>query len=165
VPTDQRLSDHLQRMLAARHPERTFEVVNLGRAGVNSAYVANRLESDIAGYRPQLVIVWVGVNDLWNPLETEAWPTPIGTRHAGRAGQRLPGRAGSCGFSGSSAAPSGPARSGRLRSWRGCPFGAELAAAVGVRSQSPVHFGWRRGHRQRISGPMRVANDAAGQGN
>jgi lysophospholipase L1-like esterase len=77
VPTDQRLSDHLQRMLAARHPERTFEVVNLGRAGVNSAYVANRLESDIAGYRPQLVIVWVGVNDLWNPLETESWPTPI----------------------------------------------------------------------------------------
>ena len=77
VPTDQRLSDHLQRMVAARHPERTFEVVNLGRAGVNSAYVPNRLESDIAGYRPQLVIVWVGVNDLWNPLETESWPTPI----------------------------------------------------------------------------------------
>jgi lysophospholipase L1-like esterase len=75
VPADQRLSDHLEAMLAARHPGRAFEVVNLGRAGVNSAYVANRLEADIAEYRPQLVIVWVGVNDLWNPLETESWPT------------------------------------------------------------------------------------------
>jgi len=75
VPADQRLSDHLERMLAARHPGRTFEVVNLGRAGVNSAYVANRLESEIAAHRPQLVIVWVGVNDPWNPLETESWPT------------------------------------------------------------------------------------------
>src|SRR6185295_13402865 len=41
VPVDQRLSDHLERMLSARHPERAFEVVNLGRAGVNSAWVAN----------------------------------------------------------------------------------------------------------------------------
>ncbi len=70
---DQRLSDHLERMLAARHPGWTFEVVNLGRAGVNSAWVANRLESNVIAYRPQLVIVWVGVNDLWNMLETESW--------------------------------------------------------------------------------------------
>lgn len=75
VPADQRLSDHLERLLAARHPGRTFQAVNLGRAGVNSAYVANRLESQVAAHRPQLVIVWVGVNDLWNTLETESWPT------------------------------------------------------------------------------------------
>ena len=70
---DQRLSDHLERMLSARHPEWAFEVVNLGRSGVNSAWVANRLESNVLAYRPQLVIIWVGVNDLWNTLETESW--------------------------------------------------------------------------------------------
>jgi lysophospholipase L1-like esterase len=69
----QRLSDHLERMLSARHPGRVFEVSNVGRSGVNSAYVANRLESHLVAYRPQVVIVWVGVNDLWNSLETEAW--------------------------------------------------------------------------------------------
>jgi lysophospholipase L1-like esterase len=73
VPVDQRLSDHLERMLSARHPERAFEVMNLGRAGVNSAWVANRLQANLLAYRPQLVIVWVGVNDLWNTLETESW--------------------------------------------------------------------------------------------
>ena len=73
VPAQERLSDHLERMLSARHPGRRFEVVNLGRAGVNSAWVANRLQANVLAYRPQLVIVWVGVNDLWNTLETESW--------------------------------------------------------------------------------------------
>jgi hypothetical protein len=75
VPRDQRLSDHLERILSARHPGREFQVVNLGRAGVNSAYVANRLDANLLAYRPQALIVWVGVNDLWNTLETESWAT------------------------------------------------------------------------------------------
>jgi hypothetical protein len=75
VPAGERLSDHLERMLSARHPGRVFEVVNLGRAGVNSAYVANRLEGNILAYRPHVVVVWVGVNDIWNTLETESWTT------------------------------------------------------------------------------------------
>lgn len=73
APVDQSLSSHLERMLSASHPGRAFRMVNLGRAGVNSAYVANRLEANILAYRPRLVIIWVGVNDLWNALETESW--------------------------------------------------------------------------------------------
>ena len=42
---------------------------------MNSAYVANRLQANLLVYRPQLVIIWVGVNDLWNTLETESWAT------------------------------------------------------------------------------------------
>ena len=67
VPTAQRLSDHLQRMVAARHPERTFEVLLARLPHAEGLPLPS----------PQLVIVWVGVNDLWNPLETESWPTPI----------------------------------------------------------------------------------------
>jgi len=73
VPADQNLAGHLERLLAARHPGRAFRFVNVGRAGLNSAYVANRLESNALTHRPRLIIVWVGVNDLWNALETESW--------------------------------------------------------------------------------------------
>jgi lysophospholipase L1-like esterase len=71
---DERLPAHLERMLAARHPGMTFRVVNRGVSGANSAWVANRLERNIATYEPTLIIVWVGLNDIWNLTETEAWP-------------------------------------------------------------------------------------------
>jgi hypothetical protein len=61
-------------MLAARHPGTTIRVVNRGVSGANSAWVANRLERNIATYDPTLIIVWVGLNDIWNLTETEVWP-------------------------------------------------------------------------------------------
>jgi hypothetical protein len=45
--------------------------MNLGVPGVNSAYVAKRLEGQILQLRPRLVIVWVGANNMWNELEVE----------------------------------------------------------------------------------------------
>jgi len=73
VPKDENLPAHLERLLAQRHPGRTFRVVNLGLPGVNSPWVANRLERNIRNYDPDLVISWVGVNDTWNATETDAW--------------------------------------------------------------------------------------------
>jgi lysophospholipase L1-like esterase len=71
---DESLPAHLERMLAARHPDTTFRVVNKGVSGANSAWVANRLERNIALYDPTVIIVWVGLNDIWNLTETEVWP-------------------------------------------------------------------------------------------
>jgi lysophospholipase L1-like esterase len=62
----------LQKTLELRFPNRSFRVVNLGIPGTNSAFVANRLERQILQIRPHLVILWVGINNLWNVLETES---------------------------------------------------------------------------------------------
>lgn len=75
VPREENLPAHLERMLAERHPERAFRFINLGLPGVNSPWVANRLERNIRQYDPDLIIAWVGVNDIWNATETDAWGT------------------------------------------------------------------------------------------
>ena len=63
----------LQRALDEGFSSPRFEVVNLGVPGVNSAFVANRLERQILELRPHVVVAWVGWNNQWNALETEAW--------------------------------------------------------------------------------------------
>jgi hypothetical protein len=63
----------VQEILAQRYPQLRFEAQNRGIPGANSAYVANRLERQIAELRPDLVIVWVGINNSWNSTETEDW--------------------------------------------------------------------------------------------
>jgi lysophospholipase L1-like esterase len=73
VPKEENLASQLERLLAQRHPDRAFRVVNLGLPGVNSPWVANRLERNIRTYDPDVVISWVGVNDTWNATETDAW--------------------------------------------------------------------------------------------
>jgi hypothetical protein len=60
----------LQENLARRNPGLAFEVLNLGVPGMNSAQVANRIEGQIDELDPDLVIVWVGVNNPWNAAET-----------------------------------------------------------------------------------------------
>jgi hypothetical protein len=73
VARQDNLPAHLERMLAERHPGRKFRFVNLGLPGVNSPWVANRLERNIRIHDPDLIISWVGVNDTWNATETDAW--------------------------------------------------------------------------------------------
>lgn len=62
----------LQEAVSQRFPSESFRVINLGIPGINSAFVANRLERQILQVRPTMVIVWVGINNLWNLLETES---------------------------------------------------------------------------------------------
>jgi hypothetical protein len=45
--------------LRERYPEREFQVINLGRPGVNTAYVANRLETQILELSPQMICRWL----------------------------------------------------------------------------------------------------------
>jgi hypothetical protein len=70
----------LERALSERYPEREFRVVNLGIPGLNSGYTANRLERQGMQLRPDLVMVWVGINNQWNAIEASGpeaegiWP-------------------------------------------------------------------------------------------
>jgi lysophospholipase L1-like esterase len=69
VVPDQSYPAQLEAALVKRYPERDVRALNLGRPGVNSAYVATRLEAQILRHQPALVIVWVGTNNVWNNLE------------------------------------------------------------------------------------------------
>ena len=75
LPDEDSYPSQLQVLLAERYPEWGFNVVNLGFPGVNSAFVASRLESQIRQIRPHLVLVSGGSNNIWNSIETEAWET------------------------------------------------------------------------------------------
>jgi lysophospholipase L1-like esterase len=64
----------LQRFLNETPGATRFQVTNLGVPGSNSAQVRNRLPQYLELYDPDLVIVLIGVNDYWNPEETESGP-------------------------------------------------------------------------------------------
>jgi len=73
LPVEESYPAQLEALLGRRYPGRRFALANLGVPGVNTAYVANRLERQLLELRPHLVIVWVGVNNAWNAIETDAW--------------------------------------------------------------------------------------------
>jgi lysophospholipase L1-like esterase len=58
----------LQVLLEKTYPSRKFRVVNLGVPGVNSTFVASRLESELVQIHPKLLMVSAGLNDRWNDL-------------------------------------------------------------------------------------------------
>ena len=64
----------LQQFLNAAPGAPRFQVTNLGVPGSNSAQVRHRLPQYLDLYDPDLVIVLIGVNDYWNPEETESGP-------------------------------------------------------------------------------------------
>lgn len=72
LPVEESYPAQLEATLAARHPDVDVQVVNLGIPGLNSAFVANRLERQLLQLRPDVVIVWVGVNNRWNAIETNS---------------------------------------------------------------------------------------------
>ena len=58
----------LQQLLTVRHGEGTFRTVNKGIPGMNTALLADQLESHIMEYDPDVVIVTTGENNMWNSI-------------------------------------------------------------------------------------------------
>lgn len=56
----------LQNILDKNIINNKFEVINLGSPGMNSSQVLNRFEKNIFDYKPDMVIMMVGINDPWN---------------------------------------------------------------------------------------------------
>ena len=55
----------LERRLATRFPDREVEVLNFGVPGYASVQGARQLDSDVAGLRPDIVVIAYGWNDHW----------------------------------------------------------------------------------------------------
>jgi lysophospholipase L1-like esterase len=77
----------LERELAALRPERPVEVLNLGAPGLNSSRLLREFPGLLESLAPDLVIIMVGVNDLWTDpdAESSARPTTLRaflTRHS-----------------------------------------------------------------------------------
>jgi len=72
LPEEESYPSQLQAALDARHGAGTYRVVNLGIPSVNSDFVLNRLERQIVQLDPVLVIVGVGINNLWNAVGLDA---------------------------------------------------------------------------------------------
>jgi hypothetical protein len=75
LPEAESYPAQLQALLAKRYPSHEFRVVNLGMPGVNSAFVAARVERQLLQIRPRLLLVSAGLNNRWNDL----WTAQIGT--------------------------------------------------------------------------------------
>lgn len=51
-----------------------FTVVNLGVPGMNTAQVRNRFVENLTLHQPGIVLVWCGVNNMWNRSEIDSDP-------------------------------------------------------------------------------------------
>jgi hypothetical protein len=72
LPEAESYPSQLQVQLDRVYGPGRFQVVNLGIPSVNSGFVAKRLERQLAQLGPELVIVWVGINNLWNAVDMQA---------------------------------------------------------------------------------------------
>jgi len=66
VGDDSTIDASMRRLLAARYPDRHFDVINLGFDGYDSWQDFERLRSDGIPLQPDLVIVNSGINDVRN---------------------------------------------------------------------------------------------------
>ncbi len=71
VPAEESYPGHLQRLLDEQAPG-AYAVVNLGIPGQSTTQVRNRLRAAIGSLRPELIVVWCGVNNAWNRRESTA---------------------------------------------------------------------------------------------
>jgi lysophospholipase L1-like esterase len=75
VPVEASYPGHLQRFLDEREPG-AYSVMNLGIPGMSTSQVRAELPGWLQQYRPELLIVWCGVNNAWN--RTQATRTEVG---------------------------------------------------------------------------------------
>lgn len=69
VDAEQAYPAQPQHILDASAPG-TFSVINLGIPSFSSTQVRNRLAAQIDALRPDVVVVQVGINNVWNTVET-----------------------------------------------------------------------------------------------
>jgi hypothetical protein len=65
VEPEETYPSHLERLLDEQAPGR-YAVVNVGIPGMNTGQVRERLPDLVRRYEPDLILVWVGINNSWN---------------------------------------------------------------------------------------------------
>lgn len=70
----------IQSFLAVGYPDYNIRVINKGVSGNTTRDLVKRYEADVAAYRPENLLILIGINDVWRqfdtPLMTEEACTP-----------------------------------------------------------------------------------------
>lgn len=63
------------------YPERALEIVNRGVSGDRTEQLVARLQTDVVEEKPDVVVMEVGINDVWHRFLTGAVVTPEEFKH------------------------------------------------------------------------------------
>ncbi|MDO4459490.1 MAG: SGNH/GDSL hydrolase family protein [Clostridia bacterium] len=70
----------IQSFLATSYPDYNIRVINKGISGNTSRDLVKRFDTDVAPYKPENLLILIGINDVWRqfdtPLMTEEACTP-----------------------------------------------------------------------------------------
>lgn len=109
----------LETLLNTRHPDRQYRLVNLGCPGANSSQIARRFEGYVRLHKPDMAILLIGNNDVWNRNESRM--ALVGTGEEARLGDRL---------------------AARLRYWADSSRVVRLARALATKIHDPRTSDW-----------------------
>lgn len=66
----------VQESLAKSHPDLKIEVLGAGISGNRVPDLEKRLERDVLAKKPTLVVIYIGINDVWHSLQGRGTPKP-----------------------------------------------------------------------------------------
>lgn len=72
LPAEDSYPAQLEKLWNQQHPDRPVEVINLGYPGTNSFRLLSNLPEILNTFQPDLVLLLIGFNDFWTPVEIPA---------------------------------------------------------------------------------------------
>ena len=84
--------------LARQYPDLGIEVIGAGISGNRVPDLEARLDRDVIQKKPTLVVIYIGINDVWHSQNGRGRPSPISNRGCGTSSSefRRPGHGSSC---------------------------------------------------------------------
>lgn len=73
----------IKKQLAEKHPDLGIEVIGAGISGNKVPDLQRRLQKDVLAKKPTLVVVYIGINDVWHGENDPAKGTPKDKYEAG----------------------------------------------------------------------------------
>jgi lysophospholipase L1-like esterase len=70
LPAEESYPAQLEKQWNAQHPDLPIEMINLGYPGTNSFRLLANLPDILDTFKPDLVLLMIGFNDFWTPVET-----------------------------------------------------------------------------------------------
>ena len=64
-------------LLAATYPDRPWRVLNRGVGGNTVRDLSDRWKADVLELQPQLLVVMIGINDVWRQFDYPQRPKPV----------------------------------------------------------------------------------------
>jgi len=67
----------IQNRLKQRHSDWDLEIINAGISGNKVPDLQKRLDNDVLDRKPTLVVVYIGINDVWHSLDGKGTPKDL----------------------------------------------------------------------------------------